>query len=634
MFVSAFFSTFGKTDIISMKFTNVVLLVITITVMAQPLIAQNQSSSRSFRVPKSKTIEITSSIQDPDVRVLRKVLPKPHPGTDRKTVATAKESLEKYRNVKSGVSSTNKTQAADAPAMYRNFGGNNFNGFVPNDNDMAISNGEIVCSVTNTSVWSRDLNTNQSYGTFNLHTLTQSLGLQQEEFDPKVMYDPIADRFVLLCLNGFTDSTSNILVGFSQGPTSYGNWNFYSLPGDPLNNNLWTDFPMMALTENELIITVNLLYNDSTWQAGFNQTVIWQITKNEGFTGQTLNPLLHYDIKYNNEPIRNLCPVKGGSTLYGPEVQFVSNRNFSTGNDTIFLAELSGLISSSPTVSVNVLQSNIDYRMPIDAQQPFQDLLIVNDARVLGAFQENNKIQFVFNMLDTVAGKTGIYHGIIDLLPVPSLAANIYAIDTLYMAYPNIAYAGSGTGDNRAIVSVLISSSAIQPGMAAFQIDNNIDYSPLTVVKSGVSYTNMLVGNERWGDYTGCQTRYNLPGWVWVSGSYSLINHTTRTWIGELGVNSGVSVPELKNEDHEVTVFPNPAIDRVSFKFNLEKSSSVILSISSADGKFVKDLYQGSLASGDNEISFQTGFLPKGIYLVRMFEKNGKNLMTEKLIIQ
>jgi hypothetical protein len=60
----------------------------------------------------------------------------------------------------------------------------------------------------------------------------------------------------------------------------------------------------------------------------------------------------------------------------------------------------------------------------------------------------------------------------------------------------------------------------------------------------------------------------------------------------------------------------------------------VILSINSADGKFVKDLYQGSLASGDNEVSFQTGFLPKGIYLVRMFEKNGKNLMTEKLIIQ
>ncbi|MFM8917674.1 MAG: hypothetical protein ACKOGP_08030, partial [Bacteroidota bacterium] len=59
--------------------------------------------------------------------------------------------------------------------------------------------------------------------------------------------------------------------------------------------------------------------------------------------------------------------------------------------------------------------------------------------------------------------------------------------------------------------------------------DGNGSYSPITVIKQGLSYTNMLNGSERWGDYTGCQTRYNLPGWVWVNGSYSLVNHTTRT---------------------------------------------------------------------------------------------------------
>lgn len=617
-----------------MKLKSILLLLLLTTGLNMSLVAQKQSSSRLYSIPKSSTLSITSSNEDPDVRILKKVLPKPHPGADRRTVAAAKESLEKYRKTKSSTPSSQRIQAPDAPAMYRNFGGNNFNGFVPNDNDMAISNGEIVCSVTNTSIWSRDLNTNLNYGTYNLHTLTQSLGLQQEEFDPKVMYDPAADKFILVCLNGFTDSTSNILVGFSQGPTSYGNWNFYSLPGDPLNNNLWTDFPMMAITEDELIITVNLLYNDSTWQAGFNQTVIWQINKNEGYTGQSLNPLLHYDIKYNNEPIRNLCPVKGGSTLYGPEVQFVSNRNFSTGNDTIFLVELSGLISSSPTVSVNVLLSNLDYRMPIDAQQPFQDLLIVNDARILGAFIENDKIQFVFNMLDTVAGKTGIYHGVIDLLPVPNLTGSIYAIDTLYMAYPNIAYAGTGTGDNRAVVSVLISSPTIQPGMAAFQIDNNSEFSPLTVVKSGVSYTNMLVGNERWGDYTGCQTKYNLPGWVWVSGSYSIVNHTTRTWIGELGVNTGVSIPEYEEEAGDILVYPNPAADRVSFSFNLKTSSVVSLEIRSPEGKLIRAIYKGSLSAGENEISFQTGFLAKGTYLVTLLDQSGNKIITEKLILQ
>ncbi|MBL0052360.1 MAG: hypothetical protein IPP29_13025 [Bacteroidetes bacterium] len=45
---------------------------------------------------------------------------------------------------------------------------------------------------------------------------------------------------------------------------------------------MWTDFPMMALTNDELFITVNLLYPDSSWQTGFNETIIWQVNKHDG----------------------------------------------------------------------------------------------------------------------------------------------------------------------------------------------------------------------------------------------------------------------------------------------------------------------------------------------------------------
>jgi hypothetical protein len=115
--------------------------------------------------------------------------------------------------------------------LVRNFAGNNFLGYVPNDNDLAISNNGIVSSVTNVTIWSKNLTSNIIRGPYYLHSITNSLGLQQEEFDPKIIYDPVANRFITVILNGFTDSTSNVLVGFSETDSTYGAWNFYCAAG-------------------------------------------------------------------------------------------------------------------------------------------------------------------------------------------------------------------------------------------------------------------------------------------------------------------------------------------------------------------------------------------------------------------
>lgn len=596
--------------------------------------AQTTSKTKSFTIEKKVVITGRPLAGEINPEITNRVLPKPHPGTDQATIDAAKQELNRYR-LRSGKSNaTSRIQNADPPLMLRNFIGNAFNGYVPNDNDLALSNDENVCSVNNTTIWSRDLVSNTTYGSFNLHTLTSSLGLAQEEFDPKVLYDPNSNRFIMVCLNGFTDTTSNILVGFSQDSTSHNNWNFYALAGNPLNNNLWTDFPMMTVTDDELFITVNLLYNDSTWQAGFNQTVIWQINKNEGYTGSTLNPLMHYDIKYNNQPLRNLCPAKGGSTLYGPNQYFLSDRNFTVDNDTIFLVEVSGAINTPPpTVTVTPLVSNLGYRMPVNAIQPSADSLIVNDARILGAFYENDKIQFVLNTTDTATGQVSIYHGVIDAVSgTPALTAAIYVNDTLDLAYPNIAYAGISPTDNRAVISVLMSSSTLFPGTSAFKYDGNGVYSPLTFVKVGLSYTNMLAGNERWGDYTGCQTRYNIPGHVWVNGSYSLVNHTTRTWIAELTVTSGVSVPEISQPLAAVKIYPSPAEERISLDFNKATDGRIIINLYNAQGKLVKKLYEGGITSGENSFSFNIISFAPGSYQVVIADGLGKKIATKQFI--
>lgn len=603
--------------IIPMK--KIFLLVICLSVVTAVVYAQTVTTIHAFTIPKRATVNLNpeSDIWAPSLKKYE--MPKTNSVLEEKMKKQIKDSLTRMYQKNRISNPSKKSSLVTPPAMLRNFIGNSFNGFVPNDNDMAISNNGTVCSVTNTMIWSKNLNTNQIYGSYTLHSLMVSLGLQTEEFDPKIMYDPQANKFVLVCLNGFTDSTSHVIIGFSQTDSTAGAWNFYALPGNPLNNNLWTDFPMFALTQNELFITGNLLNNDSSWQTGFNETVIWQMNKFSGYAGDTLNAQLHSSIFFNGSPLRNLCPAKGGSQLYGPSMTFLSNRNFAPSNDTIFIVTITDTaFSPSQAVVIDYVIAGTGYHMPVSAEQPFVDKLAVNDARVLGAFTENGKIQFVASTLDTTSGNDGIYHGIIDTIgSVYNLNATIYSDPLLDIAYPNIAYSGTVSTSDSAIISLLQSSSTIFPGTGAVLFDGT-QFSPIATVKSGLGYTNMLNGEERWGDYTGCQRKYDQPGFVWISGGYSLASHTTRTWIAELSSTTALGTEPIVAEESITRIFPNPATDRVTVQFANPMVQTLKMEVIDVEGRSLAVLFNGVVTKGENEFYFSSVALAKGIYFLRI----------------
>lgn len=590
-----------------------------------------QYATTSISIPLIKTVvlDADSDIWKPAIK--NHCLPKPASGADELEMAMVQQQLMAYRN-KAGVG-MNKQSSLLPPALMRNFMANAFSGFVPNDNDMAISDSEFVSSVTNVTIWNKNLVTNQITG-FGLHPLSISLGLQNEEFDPKLLYDPATDRFIVLFLNGFTDSTSHVVVGFSKTNKPSGAWNFYALPGNPFNNGLWTDFPMMALSDQELFITVNLLYPDSSWQTGFNETIIWQMNKMDGYDGDTLNALVHNNINYNGSKLRNLCPVKGGSGAYGPEMYFMSNRNFAASNDTVFLVKITDTVNApGATLTVTPLIGTMPYHMPVDAQQPWVDLLATNDARVLGAFMENDQIQFVSNCFDTVTGTDGFYHGMVNSVSTaPTLLSHIYSNALFDYGYPNIAYAGNGPLDNRSIISILYTSPTVNPAFGAILFDGINDFSPVTTIKDGSSYVNMLNGTERWGDYTGCQRRYNQPGLVWISGQYALTNHTTRTWIGEISANTSAGITVNNKQQEEALLFPNPSVDMVTLDFTLMKPNTISIDICDINGKHIVTLFHGATVSGSNAFSFSIASLTTGVYVVQITGSQKEEIATKRIV--
>lgn len=611
------------------------LLLICFLFLALASYGQTTSAKQLFSIPKKATLILDPKKEGWNPVLRNQSMPRPHAGIEEFKKQQIKDSLSVLYRGNRNQFSQEKTMMAAPPAMLRNFSGNAFNNFVPNDNDMAISNSGIVSSVTNTTIWSTNLNTGIVYGSYNLHSIMLALGLQNEEFDPKIMYDPLANRFILVCLNGFLDSTSHVVVGFSQTDSTTGAWNFYALPGNPLNNNLWTDFPMMAMTEHEVFITGNLLYNDSSWQTGFNESIIWQINKNNGYTGVPLNAQLHFNIQFNGGPIRNLCPAKGGSQLYGPSMNFLSNRNFSPSNDTLFIITVTDTISApGQQVNINFARSNITYHMPVDADQPYVDKLAVNDARVLGAYEENSKIQFVMNTLDTVTGSDAIYHGIVTSIgPGALINASVYADPLQDLAYPNISFAGITSASDSSIIGLQYSSSTVNPGSGAILFDGS-QYSTITNVKSGASFINMLNGMERWGDYTGNQTKYNEPGVVWMSGGYSLSSHITRTWIAELSSNTTASVNNLLSQSNASLIYPNPAEDRASVLFENPESQTLRFSLFDGTGRLVKILIERALVKGSNELSFTTRELPAATYFLVISGSKTGIISREKILIQ
>lgn len=591
-----------------------------------------QAKSTKFVFPPKGHVVVSEIQQDfyPELMSVEK----PMPGG----IPERKERYQPKKQMRSPL--TPQNESLTDLGLGLNFNGNSFASATPCDNDLAISNDSKIISVVNSTLayYRGDSTVSVTLGSSSFAAFTASLGLPHNEFDPKVVYDPNEDRFIVLCLNGFTDTTSSIILGFSQTNDPLGAWNLYTLPGNPLSNGLWTDYPMMALTENELFITVNLLYPDSSWQTGFNETIIWQLNKFNGYNNLPLNANLINNIQYAGKNIRNLCPVKGGSQLYGPDMYFLSNRNFEVQGDTFFLVHVLDTAGATGFgVTVTQLNSDADYFWAGDARQAAGHMLATNDSRVLGAFIENDKIQFVHNCMDTSTTFCAVYHGVISNVSTSPVVNGQLISDTLRdLGYPNISYAGSGASDHTAIITFDHTAPTVNPGVSAIKTDGNFNYSYIKKIVNGTSYVNVLMGTERWGDYMGSQRKYNATGEVWCAGYMGYIqgfNRWHRAYIAKLTVEAPpVSVAEPVYEDLHSTIYPNPSSDFITVDFELAQSTYLSFAIVDLQGKPVHLLMREYVKAGKNQFSFSVRDLAAGEYLFVI--QNKQNIIHSRPIIK
>ena len=507
------------------------------------------------------------------------------------------------------------------PKILASFSGNNIISSTPLDNHLSVNSTEKVVSTINVHMLITN-NVGFWLGSYKLDEFFASVGTSNRFFDPRTIYDPQEDRFIMVLMNDSECNKSQIVLAFSQTNNPKGAWNLYAIDGCLNDDGTFADYPMIAITNSELFLTYNAVNADSSWQTGFFGTQIHQINKMNGYNGETLNRKVWKDISYNGRLLRNICPVRNADEAVPTTMYFLSNRNFDISNDTVFLLHLTGH-QDDPSAKLEMSYRVMDhpYGVPPYAVQT-RDSMDTNDARVLDAFEHEGQIQWVNNTMDFNSGRSAVFHGILQTVdPTFSGIGHVVAHPTDYLGYPGIAWTGNDASEQDAIIIVSHCSPTRNPGGSAVYSDGLGNYSDFVTVIEGQRAVDMLTGKvERWGDYIGIQRMYNEPGSVWISCSYGRPGNVNEAWIAKLARQDEMTaVGEPAHNEIEMNAYPNPADNYVKIDIDNPEGKNILVKLFDAAGAPIQTLYDGpSNYPGKASLNFSIHTLPAGQYMVQV----------------
>ena len=77
-------------------------------------------------------------------------------------------------------------------------------------------------------------------------------------YDPRVLYDPAANRFIVVYLHGNSSNLTQIYIAISQTSNPTGGWWFYTKNGNDGDPNLWFDYPQVGFSDGTLTVSGNM----------------------------------------------------------------------------------------------------------------------------------------------------------------------------------------------------------------------------------------------------------------------------------------------------------------------------------------------------------------------------------------
>lgn len=480
----------------------------------------------------------------------------------------------------------------------------------PSSNTIAVSDDGIIISANNDGVIYFAESGTKLYEAkwvdfFDDNQLTASF------FSPRVLYDPVEERFILVTLHGKTSATSRVVISFSKSNNPQAGWYVYKLPGNPLADGTWFDFASIGISTNEVYISGNLIEGTT-----FKQAIVYQINKTDGYVGGFLDWQFWSD--FFNGPVSITPASYGHHGDYGPGIYLISSA--AAGDDAYWFWDLDNDIGGDPELIGYIVPCDM-YSPPADASQSGSpDLLETGDSRTTNAFYLDGIVHFVHN-LDVGAGFSGIRYNRMGVQG-QSLSTGTYGESgNADIAHAGVASFATSASDRSVMISFLRSGASLFPEFRVVNVDGGMAWSTAALVKGGETYVDRLPGLERWGDYTGIARRHNSTDpRTWSAGSAGAnvagqIDHTYKTWIGEVTNGQNVSTTDI-SRSLTFSVTPNPVSDYMEISFTMTESIPMMIALYDTHGQLVRTLYQDTPSAGSHKMSFHRGDIPVGAYVI------------------
>jgi thiol-disulfide isomerase/thioredoxin len=191
---------------------------------------------------------------------------------------------------------------------------------------------------------------------------------------------------------------------------------------------------------------------------------------------------------------------------------------------------------------------------------------------------------------------------------------------------------------------LLIMSTDSNPQETSWEVfDGNGDVigsgGPYTIpnnfFRDTVYYTG-AVGCHRFVMYdaggNGLSTYYTLRSFV--DGTMKTIGNGAAFGykeVTEFSVDSGVGIDDLAKVEESIEVFPNPVVNSSTIRFNLHQSSDVTVELYNSAGKLVRELANGYLQAGANDVTLSASGLTNGVYFIKI--NAGDQTITRKIAV-
>lgn len=278
---------------------------------------------------------------------------------------------------------------ANSPAPTTDFDGlGDANTSIPPDVNGCAGNNELMVTL-NTQV-RIESKTGTTTSTVTLNSFFSSLG-SPSVFDPKILFDPVDDRYIFVACGNAQSSSSCILIAVTQTDNPSGTWNMWKVDVDGTNTN-WFDFPSLGFNKNWIVVTGNMFTNASnSWSYG----QAYAFRKSDLYANGTGL----YTLFNNNTNIFTLCPsVTYDSTSHNMFLVQTVSGNWGS-NGVVELWKLSGAVGSESLSAITYISTTQRWAgdggvSNFAPQNGTTNKFDTGDDRMRNVVRRNNKLWF------------------------------------------------------------------------------------------------------------------------------------------------------------------------------------------------------------------------------------------------